>query len=58
MFALILDFLSALPVFSKLIAYFRGSPLKDMEKAHDAEAKVDGLSDSAVADRLRSKWER
>ena len=55
---LILDFLEAIPYVGKLFTYFRGSPLKDMEKAHDVENKVDSLSDTAVIDELQSKWRR
>ena len=44
--------------FRWLASFFRRTPQKDMEKAHDAEDKVAGMADAAVDSQLRSKWER
>lgn len=45
-------------VFRWLASFFRRTPQKDMEKAHEVENKVAGLGDAAVDSELRSKWER
>ncbi len=45
-------------IFGWVASYFRPTPLKDVEKAHDAENKVAALSDDAVANELYKKWTR
>lgn len=44
--------------FRWLASFFKRTPQKDMEKAHEAEDKVAGLGDAAVDRELRDRRQR